>query len=162
MGFIGNVAFAVPVGYFLGLKQLIDKSDTIVILRIDKIDIPAEQAPEFGIYHCFIYQTLKGNIPPNKKIKLRLRDTTGSFETPFAIYSTHLAFLIKAIPEGGPTEYRVNDFMGSHIRLSPFGHEKMPEGKTLEEKIKNLIRKSIEYWDAENKKEKEFLESIIK
>ena len=105
--------------------------------------------------------TLKGDIPAGKRIPLRLMDTRTSFVTPYARSSTHLMFLTKKRTPNEPTEYRTIEFQGANIRLSPFGHEKMPKGKTIEDKVKGLIKDSLEYRRKQYEKEREFLESVL-
>lgn len=152
---------AVMIGEFPGLGRLAERSDAIVALRIDRhIDI-RPSATLYSTHECYIYQTLKGDIPKGKRIALRLMDTRTSFVTPFAFLSTHLMFLTRKRTEDEPTEYRTIEFQGANTRLSPFGHEKMPEGKTLEEKVKFLIKRSLEYWDNQHRKEQEFLKSML-
>ena len=162
--FIGLIAAqvrAVEIGYFPGLKQLIDKSDAIVILRIDE-HIKYQINPTLYSTHlCYIYQTLKGNIPKNTRIPIRLMDTQDSFVTPFSFHSTHLIFLTKKRTENEPTEYRTIQFEGANIILSPFGNEKTPEGKTVEQKVKNLIKNAIAYQAKECEKRQKFLKTIL-
>jgi len=89
-------------------------------------------------------------------------DTRVNFRTPYAWLSTHLMFLVKRQNDDEPTEYRTLQFKGANIQLSPFGHEKIPEGKAIEDKIKNLIKKSIVYWEHEHEKNRMFLNEILK
>jgi hypothetical protein len=156
------VAFAVPIG---GpppkLAKLIDMADAIVILRIDR-HISGFGSPTFYSTHeCFIYQTIKGDIPKNTRIKLQLMNTKGSFATPYSWGSTHLMFLMKKVAEDEPTEYRTVKVNGAQILLSPLGHEKSPQGRTIEQKIKNLIKDSIAYQAKENQKNLKFLETML-
>ena len=156
------VAYAVPIG---GpppkLAKLIDMSDAIVILRIDR-HLSGFGSPTFYSTHeCFIYQTIKGCILKNTRIKLQLMNTEGSFATPYAWGSTHLMFLMKKATEDEPTEYRTVTVNGAQILLSPLGHEKSPEGKTIEEKVKNLIKDAILYQAKEHEKKQKFLKAMI-
>ena len=89
-------------------------------------------------------------------------DTRSSFVTPYAIYSTHLMFLTKKRTPDEPTDYRTIEFRGANIRLSPFGHEKMPDGKTTKEKIRSLLKRTIEYNKKQYDKEQAFLNQMIK
>ena len=153
--------YGMIISDFPGLKELIDKSDAIVILRIDDhIDI--RKKPNLYTTHlCYIYQTLKGDIDKNISIPMKLLDTRTKFETPYSIDSTHLMFMTRFQTEDGSTEYYTIHIEGANIKLSPFGHEKLPKGKSIEEKIKNMIIESMEYFNMENKKENEFLNKII-
>ena len=149
-------AFAVPIGYFPGLQELIDRADAIVILRIDRHLTGFQSSTFYSTHECFIYQTIKGDIPNNTRINLQLMNTEASFVTPYAHGSTHLMFLMKKATEDEPTEYRTLTFKGAQIPLSPLGQEKAPEGKTIEEKIKKLIRDSIAYQAKEHEKKRSF------
>ena len=152
---------AVVIGYYPGLKKMIDQSDAIVILRIDR-DLSGYDSPTlYSTHECYIYQTLKGKIPKNTRINLQLRDTQAYFATPYAHGSTHLMFLIKKRTDDEPTEYRTIDRQGAHFRLPPFGNEKAPEGKTIEEKIRNLINKAISYEAEEHEKKEKYLRSLL-
>jgi hypothetical protein len=152
-----GVCHAVAIGDFPGLRKLIERADAIVILRVDD-HINYQPGPTLYTTHsCFIYQTLKGDIPKETRIPLQLMDTRSEFVTPFALLSSHLMFLAKKRSEDEPTEYRTIEFVGANVVLSPFGHEKMPAGDTLEDKIRTLVRESIRYWDAQRNAEKKFL-----
>ena len=94
MGFLVTTTVnAVEVGYYPGLRKLVDKADAIVILRIDRHLSDFGSPKLYSTHECYIYQTLKGNIPPNSKINLQLMDTRVNFRTPYAWLSTHLMFL---------------------------------------------------------------------
>ncbi len=155
------VSNAVLIGYCPGLKKLIDSADAIVILRIDR-HLTGFGSPTFYSTHeCYIYQTIKGDIPKNTRINLRLMDTEPSFATPYAQGSTHLMFLMKKATEDEPTDYRTLAFKGAQIGLSPLGHEKPPEGETIEQKLKNLIKDTIAYNAREHEKKQKFLKGLL-
>ena len=154
-------ASAIRIGYYPGLKKLIDSADAIVILRIDR-HLSGFGSPTFYSTHeCYIYQTIKGDIPKNTRINLRLMNTEASFTTPYAQGSTHLMFLMKKATEDEPTDYRTLTFKGAQIRLSPLGHEKPLEGETIERKIKNLIKDTIAYNAKEHEKKQKFLKGLL-
>ena len=156
-----STAIAVLIGPCPGVDELIRKSDAVVVLRIDD-HIDTRQNPTLYTTHeCYIYQTLKGDIPAGKRIRLRLMDTRTSFVTPFARSSTHLMFLTKKRTPNEPTEFRTIEFQGANIRLSPFGHEKMPKGKTIEDQVKGLVKDALKYRRKQYKKEREFLKSVL-
>jgi len=158
---VALVSNAVPIGYYPGLKKLIDSADAIVILRIDR-HLSGFGSPTFYSTHeCFIYQTIKGDIPRNTRIKLQLMNTEGSFATPYAWGSTHLMFLMKKAAQDEPTDYRTLTFKGAQILLSPLGHEKAPEGKTIEQKVKKLIKNAIAYQAGEHEKRQKFLKTML-
>ena len=158
---IAMSAYTVPIGYYPGLQELIDRADAIVILRIDR-HLTSFGSPTFYSTHvCYIYQTLKGDIAKNTRINLQLMNTESSFVTPYAHGSTHLMFLMKKATEDEPTEYRSLTFKGAQILLPPLGQEKAPEGKTIEEKVKKLIRDSIAYQAKEHEKKQMFLKAML-
>ena len=68
-------AHAVEIGNFPGLETLIDKADAIVILRIDCHIQPNNDKNLLSTHECFICQSLKGPIPADERIQLRLMDT---------------------------------------------------------------------------------------
>jgi hypothetical protein len=162
------VATANLIGWFPGLKKLIEESDAIVILRVDRhVNTDSfEPSPIIGVpyttHDCYIYQTLKGDLLSGKNVRLRLMDTRVSFVTPYAVHSTHLMFLTKKRSPDEPTDYRTIEFEGANILLSPLGHEKTPEGKTLVEKIKNVVRSSLSYSQKQQREERRFLTRILR
>jgi len=157
-----SLAHGVPIGFFPGLDELIKRTDAIVILRVDR------HLTDFGIptlystHDCYIYQTLKGDILTNETIRLQLMDTRTSFATPYAMHSTHLMFLTKKRTADEPTDYRTIEIRGANILLSPFGHEKMPSGKTTKDQITSLLKGTVEYNEKQHDKEQNFLKQIIK
>ena len=155
-------AHAVMIGFFPGLDQLIDKADAIVILRVDKHVTDFGRPTLYSTHDCYVYQTLKGDIPTNKTIRLQLMDTRTSFVTPYAIHSTHLMFLTKKRAPDEPTDYRTIEFRGANIPLSPFGHEKVPPGKTIREQITSLLKTTVEYNKEQYDKDQAFLNQMIK
>ncbi len=159
---ITGSAWAVVIGYFPGIQKLINKADAIVILRIDShIKYRRFLDEVYTTHSCYIYQSLKGDIPINKRIKLDLLNTRAKFVPPFDLGSTHLMFLTKKRSKDEPTDYRTIEYIGANIILSPFNHEKIPKGKTIKDKIKNLIKKSIKYKKQEMDKELAFLNSLL-
>ena len=156
-----STAMAVRIGPFPGVGTAIQKADAVVILSVrDHIDTRPNPSL-YTTHECYIYQTLKGDIPAGKRIRLRLMDTRTSFVTPYARSSTHLMFLTKKRTPDEPTEYRTIEFQGANIRLSPFGHEKMPKGKTIEDKVKALIKDSLEYRQKQYEKERGLLIALL-
>lgn len=156
------LAHAVNIGFFRGLDELIEKADAIVILRVDRHLTDFGSPTLYSTHDCYIYQTLKGDIPKNKIIRLQLMDTRSSFVTPYAIFSTHLMFLTKKRTADEPTDYRTIEITGANIRLSPFGHEKMPAGKTIKDQIKSILKSTVEYNKKQYAKEQTFLKQMIK
>ena len=155
------IARAVPIGHCPGLKKLIGTADAIVVLRIDRHLSDFGSSTFYSTHECYIYQTLKGDIPKNTRINLQLMNTEGSFATPYAHGSTHLMFLMKRASEDEPTEYRTLTFKGAQTLLSPLGHEQVPAGKTIEDKVKTLIKNAIAYQAKEHEKRQKFLKSLL-
>ena len=158
---VSAIAHAVLIGFFPGLDELIEKSDVIVILRVDRHVTDFGSDTLYSTHDCYVYQTLKGDIPTKKTIRLQLMDTRTSFVTPYAIHSTHLMFLTKKRTPDEPTDYRTIEIRGANIRLTPFGHEKMPSGKTTKDQIKSLLKRTVEYNNKEHDKEQTFLNQMI-
>jgi hypothetical protein len=154
-------AKAFVIGNFRGLSKLIDAADAIVILRIDNHPPDFNNPTPFSMYECYIYQTLKGDIPKGSVIKIKLRDTGTNFVSPFAQWSTHLMFLKKQQIENEPVKYWTFSNQGANILLSPFGHEKMPEGTTIEEQVRNLIKGAIAYQTEESEIRIKFLKRML-
>ncbi len=155
-------ADGVTIGFFPGLDKLIEKADAIVILRVDRHLTDFGSPTLYSTHDCYIYQTLKGDIPTNEMIRLQLMDTRTSFATPYAMRSTHLMFLTKKRTEDEPTDYRTIEIRGANILLSPFGHEKMPSGKTTKDQITSLLEGTVEYNQKQHDKEQTFLKQMIK
>ena len=153
--------YAVLIGPFPGLEKLSSKSDAIVILRVDH-QLTDVDSNLYATYDCLVYQTLKGEIPNGKTIRLRLMDTRTSFVSPYAIHSSHLMFLTRKRNDNEPTEYRTIETEGANVLLTPFGHEQMPEGKTIEDQIRTLLRRTSEYDRDEFQKEQDFLRLMSK
>ena len=149
------------IGNYPGMQQLIDKADAIVILRIDSHIDTQYKTNLFTTHSCYIYQTLKGKIRSGATAPLLLLDTQTNFVTPFSLSSTHLMFLSKSGAEHAPVFYQTMHFEGANIILSPFGHEKMPIGKTIKERVENLIKDSIKYRKDMADKEVTFLEKLL-
>ncbi|MHC4353570.1 MAG: hypothetical protein ACYS0H_12740 [Planctomycetota bacterium] len=159
--FTSLVAWAVPIGHYPGLKKLIGSADAIVILRIDR-HLSGFGSPTFYSTHeCYIYQTIKGDIQANTRMNLRLMNTDASFASPYAHGSTHLMFLMKRATKDEPTEYRTITFKGAQILLSPLGHEKAPTGKTIYQKVRNVISDAIAYQAKEHEKKQKFLKTML-
>ncbi len=151
---------AVLISPFPGLEKLISQSDGIVIIRVER-QLTDVAPTSYATYDCFVYQTLKGDVPAHKTIRLQLMDTRTSFVNPFAVHSTHLMFLTKKRTEDEPTEYRTIEIEGANVRLTPFGNERLPEGATIEDQIRTLLRRTSEYDRVEFQKGQDFLELML-
>ena len=157
-----TVAHAVMIGFFPGLDKLIEQADAVVILRVDKHVTDFGSPTLYSTHDCYVYQTLKGDIPTNTTVRFQLMDTRTQFVTPYAIHSTHLMFLTKKRTTNEPTDYRTVEIRGANTRLGPFGNEKMPNGKTVKDQIKALLKKTLEYNKKQHDKEQAFLNQMIK
>jgi len=155
------VCHGVIIGFFPGLDKLIERADAIVILEIERSFGNGISSTLYDTYECYIYQTLKGEIPINQRIRLQLMDARTSFVPPFALRSTHLVFLTKKLMPDEPTDYRSLNIEGANVLISPFGNEKMPEGKTVKEKIQALLTRTLEYNKKKYEKEQMFLQKML-
>jgi hypothetical protein len=147
-----GVAQAVGIGFFPGLDELTDQADAIVILRVDRQVTPYDSENLIGTYDCLILQTLKGDIPAGKNAQLQLRDTRHFNFTPFEKYSTHLIFLSNG---------HSLSIMGANIQLAPTGHEKLPAGDTVHDRLVSLLKTTAEYNRQQQQKEQAFLDTMI-
>lgn len=155
------------IGDYPGLKQLIDKSDAIVILRIESVENCFPSVTLYSTHNCLIYQTLKGDIKVGDRIMLQLMNTRidplepqSIYISPFSCGSVHLMFLKNTIGENGKAGYSTINFQGANVRLPPLPIEKIST-PSIEESIKYYIKTSIEYWSKEQQKERKFLETMI-
>ena len=154
-------AFAVRIGDFPGMEALIEKADAIVILRVDHhVDIQSNPTL-YTTHDCFIYRTLKGELPSGKTTRLRLMAPNQPFVTPFAMRSTHLVFLTRKRSPSESTDFRTIEFKGASIQLPPFAGEVFPEGKTAAQQITYLLERTIKHNESEHEKELAFLKRAI-
>jgi hypothetical protein len=134
-----------------------ERADVIAIVRIDEHVQPAVDPNLRTRHRCYVYQTLKGDLTTGETVLLSLMDTRTSFVSPFPLHSTHLVFLAKS--DGG---YQNLAFEGSILRLSPSGHEKVPDDETIQAQITALLSESISYWDQQWALEREFLKEATR
>jgi hypothetical protein len=145
---------------FPGLPKMIEEADAIAIVSIEG-QIPAETTLDHWSSHrCSVLRSRKGDLTEGQHVTLTLFDTRSSFVSPFAPNSTHIAFL-STNGNGAESQIRNLQYESSILRLSPFGHEREPDGWNLERKIKILLERSIAYWDQEQQREKELLLAAI-
>lgn len=147
---------------YIDLPNLIEMADAIVILRIERnLSDTIMMVSFYSTHECYIYQTLKGDIPKGLRIKVRLYKLEGWFPDPYARFSKHLIFLVKKTNENEPTDYRMLTVCGAQTLLAPSDHEKMLEGNTIEEQVKSLIKDTIDYQTKEYQKRMKFLKSML-
>ncbi|MCX6873323.1 MAG: hypothetical protein NTW21_05870 [Verrucomicrobia bacterium] len=156
-----SFAHAEWIGEFPGLDKLIKEADAIVILRIDHSDGDFGGRELYSTHDCYIYQSLKGDIPTKKRMRLKLMDARQHSPNLFANHSTLLVFLTKKRAPSEPTDYRALETKGSAILLPPTGQEAAPEGETVSDKIRSILQHAIEYNEKEHEKEKSFLQEMI-
>ncbi|MEJ2080474.1 MAG: energy transducer TonB [Acidobacteriota bacterium] len=150
------------IGSFPGLEKLIEMSDAIVVLRIGaEVNSSVPQDPAFSTRECHVFYTLKGDIPENKTIPFRLMDTMGASPSPFSIYSSHLMFLEKSESSGGSAQYQTINYRGANVRLPPKGHEKRPEGDTIADQIRFVLRRAAEYEEQKYGEKRDLLDRMI-
>jgi hypothetical protein len=150
----------VMIADFPGLDELIKKADAIVILRVEKQLTDLWSPTLYTTYECYIYQTLKGDIPAGKRVCLQLMNARTSFVTPYAPFSTHLIFLTRKRTPDEPTDYRSLEIQGANVRISPFGNEKLPPGQSIKAKIKTLLTRASEYNKKQYEKEQATLNRL--
>lgn len=151
----------VVIARFPGLDKLIHEADAIVILRVDSHLPNYWNSNFYRVYECYIHQTLKGEIPVNQRVRLQLLDTHGSSVSPFADGSTHLVFLVKKQTPNEPTDYRNLIIQGANILVAPFDKEKIPDGKTVKEKIQALLKRTLEYNKKQYDKKQALLQEVL-
>lgn len=151
------------IGEFPGLQEMIDRSDAVVILRVDEdLDISGQSFGGHTLHRCLIYQTLKGDLAPTSFMPVLLyKPRSGVFVSSFPRFSNFLVFLRK-IPDGeAKSKYASLEIKGSMFRLSPFGNERIPEGDTVGDKIRSVLVDSLAYWAEWERKEREFVERAM-
>ena len=150
------------IGPFPGLEKLIEMSDAIVILRIGaEVHSPGSLDLAYTTHECYIFYTLKGAIPENQTIPLWLVDTTDASPSPLSVYSSHLMFLVKEEIPAGVAQYRTINYRGASVRLPPTGHEKRPEGDTIADQVRSVVRSAAEYEGQQCKQKQDLLSRMI-
>jgi hypothetical protein len=148
---------AVIIVPFPGLEKAIQQSDAVAIIRIDRnLDAGIVGPYLMSKHDCYIYQSLKGNLKAREVVQMSLYDME-SMASSFPRGSSHLVFL----------QYRSGVWMTCRfkrptVRLAPLGNEKVPEGESIEAKIKVLLERSVKYWEEQWRNEREFMESLAK
>ncbi len=151
-------AEAVIIGNFDSLQKMIDRAEAIVVLRIDE-HVDLRKLPSLITTHrCYLYQVLKGPLVKGSVVQLALRDNVGGLVTPFARGSVHLMFLSRG---SGPAPYVTMGYQGADLLLSPLGNEKL-QGKTVKQKIQNLLRRAQRDFEEARRKEDAFRRRVIK
>jgi len=156
-----SFAHAELIGEFPGLSKLASDADAIIILRVDKSDGDFGGMELYSTHDCYVYQTLKGDIPANKVIRLKLMDARSSIVSPFAHHSTLLVFLTKKRSPNEPTDYRSLEIKGATIQLPPTGQEAPPKGEAIIDKIRWVLQRAVEFNAKEQEKEQLFLQQMI-
>lgn len=155
-------AQAVLIRKFPGLESLIDESDAIIVLRVDRhVDFSSMGDAYYSTHDCYVYQTLKGDIPANRTVRLRLMDTTGSFANPFALHSSHLVFLARSESQEAPAGFAAINVRGANIRLPAMDLVRTPVGATVGAKIEWLLRRALQQNEKDFERERGFLNQIV-
>ncbi|MGL4398851.1 MAG: hypothetical protein ACRCXD_03200 [Luteolibacter sp.] len=149
------------IGEFPGLDKLIKDADAIVILRVDHSDGDFGGMELYSTHNCYIYQTLKGDIPANKQIRLKLMNARSHFVSSFAYHSTLLVFLTKKRTPNEETDYRAMEIKGSTILVPPTGQETAPKGESVLDKVRSILQRAVEYNEKEYERERAFLLKAI-
>lgn len=140
------ISSAVLMSSYPGLDKAIDQADAIAVVRIEG-PISSPGIDNISKQQCFVYQCLKGDLTPKKIIPILM---FGDVD--------HGCFLVFLRERDGA--YSSCNFPHAILRLSPLGNEQMPEGETIQAKIKVLLKRSIEYWDARWKQERTSMENL--
>ncbi|RYD65014.1 MAG: hypothetical protein EOP84_32260 [Verrucomicrobiaceae bacterium] len=155
------IAQAVMIGDFPGLSKLAEQADAIVVLRIDKSSDDFGSPDHYSTHECYIYQTIKGDIPKGGRVRLRLMDTRHPGISVFGSGTTFLAFLTKKRSSHEPTEYRSLEIRGSITRLPPTGQESAPVSLSPEDHIRRILKRAVEVNTQEHQQEEQFLRKMI-
>lgn len=157
-----SVAQAVVIREFPGLEALIAESDAIVVLRIDRhVDLSSLGDAYYSTHDCYVYQTLKGDVPANRTVRLQLMDTSGSFANPFALHSSHLVFLARSESNESPIGFVTINVRGANIRLPAMGLDRVPAGETVGAKIERLLRRALRQNKQDYEREEAFLKQMV-
>lgn len=155
---------ATIIGDFDSLDALITRADAIAVIRIDshigekdRLHIDIASTP----HTCYVYQTLKGDIPVGKAVPMRLADTSFAFREAFRLSSTHLVFLRKHSKDDKGIEYDSLLWQGANLEVSPFGNEKALTGKPVKLRIQMLVKTYREYRLQEAKREDKLLNKVL-
>jgi hypothetical protein len=151
-------AHAIIIADFKSLDDLIDNSDAIAVVRIDR-NIDPNLGPDLGTTHeCYIYATLKGDLKPADRVPMRLLDN-GGLAGHYGVGSTHLLFLKK--DKGGRWSYRSLQVQGSNLPTAPEFRDATIKGLAVKDAVKALVREYGEYRDRKLRKEKELLDKVL-
>lgn len=132
---------ALFVTSFPGLDAMIEKSDLVMVVRIERLVSQGED--HWGLYQSLVMRVLKGELPEKGKEKLWLCGATTDWPYSFIPGTTYIVFLNKDSTGGG--DYRAPAIYGAVIRASPFNHEKEPKGNTVLEKVAHVIREGRDF-----------------
>ncbi|MFL5340109.1 MAG: hypothetical protein ACJ8F7_08150 [Gemmataceae bacterium] len=155
-------ARAVVIANFKSLDDLIDKSDAVLVVRIDRTTQPVVGPDLYTTHECFVYATLKGKAEVGQRVSLQLLNAGRFDESRFGVGSTYIVFLRSgAAGTGGPTYWSIQ-VEGATIPVAPDFREKTVKGKTAKEAVKALVREYIEYRDRKTQKQNEFFEKLLK
>lgn len=142
-------ASAVMVGPFPGLDKMLERSDVVVVVRVEPFPVGTNgyfaqgRFDGWGLYECLVMRVLKGTVPEKRNLKLSLCGFITDWPYDFTIGTTYIVFLNKE--SSGFSDYRAPAIYGAVMRVSPFNHEKEPKGDTVLEKVANVIREGRDY-----------------
>lgn len=142
-------SFAVIVTEFPGLDRMIERSDVVVVIRIEPFPIATNgnvflaESDHWRLYECSVMRVLKGTIPEKRNLKLRMCGAITDWPHSFTVGTTYIVFLNKESSNG--SDYRAPAIHGAVMRASPFNHEKEPKGNTVLEKVAHVIREGRDF-----------------
>jgi hypothetical protein len=133
---------AIIVHGFPGLDKLIEMSDTVMIVHIDRHDAAAE-VDGWGRYECSVLLMLKGAPPAKDRVALWLNGGAAPGRGNFQTETVQLVFLRKESTYGA--DYRAPAVRGAVMRASPSSHQRQPKGDTVRERIEHVIREGRDF-----------------
>lgn len=159
---ISSYVHAAKIEKFTGLENLIQASDTIVILRIERSLSDSYRKGSYSTYECYIYQTLKGQILPDHWFALELMDSTSNNISPYAPGSAHLIFLKKKEKQNELAKYCSLPYEGANVALSHRRYYGNFSDELLEQTIQSLLMQVIRDKNQQHQKNMDFLITLLR
>lgn len=135
-------ASAVVVGPFPGLDKMIERSDLVVVVRVERVENQM-MSDHWGVYGSRVIRVLKGQAPEKGYAKLQMCGAITDWPYSFATGTEYIVFMNKTSINGA--EYLAPAIYGAVMRASPFNHEKEPKGNTVLEKVAHVIREGRDF-----------------
>jgi hypothetical protein len=136
-------ASAVVVGPFPGLDKMIERSDLVVVVRVERVENQM-MSDHWGVYGSRVIRVLKGQAPEKGYAKLQMCGAITDWPYSFATGTEYIVFMNKTSINGA--EYLAPAIYGAVMRASPFSQE--PKGDTVQEKVAHVIREGRDFCKA--------------